>query len=495
MPLQLNPDVLASLTDEQRFELDVELLGIDEITTENPLVKYNNPFFGPVHHKQLAFNKDKTRLRAFLGGNRSAKSTGGLVDDIIQAVDREVVPEHLQDIKRWEPPFRCRIMAPDFKFTIEVVILEILKDWIPPSQLLDGNWRSAYDSKSSILRFANGSFFQLMSYEQDTNKFGGSSLHRNHFDEEPPRRIYKECRKRLIDTKGDTILTMTPETGFTDVMAEVWERRHEDNISVRKISMDDNPWISKEEIEEFVRDLTPEEERAYRHGDIVHFAGLVFDKYWSEELVTEEILSPTLRGQSVVVGIDPGIRYTGLVWVAFDDDNCALVFDSLKLQDHSVDMVVEQIRAKNEEWGLEPDYYVIDPTARNRNAVNAEAIEAEYERFEIYTVHGQNDVPAGVAQMQRRMHLKQLLFTENNVDLFWEIEHYRRDPKVKEKFAVIKEHDHILDALRYALMSRPHIGPSGLTGQEPTGFTPKSPDGMFIPRGAQRPLHPLGDLV
>lgn len=488
---------LENLSPAKRAEVERGLAQLDALLKANPLVQYNNAQLigeAKVHKKQMLFHSNKERIRAYLGGNRSAKSTGGTVDDIIQAIDADVVPDHLKDFKKWQPPFRCRIVTPDFSETLDVV-LEIIQRWCPQSQLRGGQWRTAYDKLRRTLHFQNGSYFQFMSYEQDTNKFGGAELERIHFDEEPPRRIYKECRKRLITTRGDILLTMTPETGFSDVMREVWDRRFEPNYFVEKISMDDNPWIAKEEIDEYVKDLTPEEERAYRHGDIVHFAGMVFDKYWTEDHIIPQLAPKDLQGQAVVVSIDPGMKNTGLSWIAYDDDNVATLFDSAKLMDQTIDQIADFIRQKNAKWKIqEPEYYVIDPSARNRTQVNAEAIEAEFANYGIYTVHGQNDVEAGILQLQRRMHANQFFATENNIEFFDEVDKYRLDPKVKDKFAVIKYNDHILDSVRYSIMSRPWIGSVKLKKR---GFTPRSPDevGPWHPSPKQSRPHPLGAMV
>jgi hypothetical protein len=44
-------------------------------------------------------------LKGFFGGNGAGKSWIGTLDDVIQLVDRDVVPKHLQEFKHWEPPF------------------------------------------------------------------------------------------------------------------------------------------------------------------------------------------------------------------------------------------------------------------------------------------------------------------------------------------------------------------------------------------------------
>lgn len=457
----LQLDAIEALEPEKREQAKLLLAQFEAAIAANPLLRYNNRDLYPdkVHEKQLAFHADKSRTRAVLGGNRSGKTYSAIVDDIIQAIDEDVVPDHLRPYKRWQPPFRCRIMAADFQHAMEVVIYEQVRQWVPYSQLVGGSWKTAFDKQQHILRFANGSWFQFMTYEQHVDMFRGAELERCHYDEEPPEDIYKENRKRLFTTRGDTIFSMTPEKGFTGIMTRILNSRHDDGVSVRHFTMFDNPWNSPADIEEFTRGMTEEEIRAAVYGEVVHFAGLVLSE-WTNDCIVPQIEAGSLADSTVIVGIDPGIRFTGLVWIAFDKEDNALVFDSLKLENHTVDRVCEEIRKKNARWNVKPIYSVIDPSARNRTATNAESVEGEYIRHGIPTVHGQNDLETGVFQIKRRLANGSLQVTANNHALIDEIEHYRFDPKADEDvFAVIRVNNHIIDAVRYVLMSRPHVGP------------------------------------
>src|SRR6185312_1225814 len=109
------------------------------------------------HEKQQEFHAPPfPPLRAFFGGNRSGKTTAAMCDTIIQAVDRDVVPDHLLAYKRWEPPFKCRIMTPDFGDTHEVV-LEKIREWCPRGQLKGGSFDRGYDKQRKVLWFKNDS--------------------------------------------------------------------------------------------------------------------------------------------------------------------------------------------------------------------------------------------------------------------------------------------------------------------------------------------------
>src|SRR5436190_17333130 len=194
--MKLNRQQYESLSPAQRAEVDEALLDLARLAEANPLVR-----FIP-HAKQATFLQSHDRVKAFLGGNRSGKTTCSIVDDIIQAVDGSCLPARLLPYKKWHGPFHRRIVVPDFTGTLEGVIFQKLREWAPPSQLLGGSWGDAYNKQKRLLHFQNGSWFQFMTFEQELSKLGGAALHRVHCDEEPPEDIWNECMARLIDYGG-----------------------------------------------------------------------------------------------------------------------------------------------------------------------------------------------------------------------------------------------------------------------------------------------------
>lgn len=426
--------------------------------------RLHNPLEAYVPHpKQVDLHAGvhNNRMRLFAGGNRAGKTTAGILDDIIQAAPAELVPEHLRPFKRFECPFYCRIMAPDFVSTMQPVIHQKLREWLPKDMLKGGSFDATYSKHDRTLRMECGCRFDFMTFEQSIDKFGGAALHRCHYDEEPPEDIRKECLMRLIDFGGDELFTMTPLMGMSWMFDGVWGRRHEDGIHVVVCDMDENPHLDEETKRAALDGLSEEEKQARKEGNFVHFGGLVYPKW--RDWKTPAIKSDQLEGCDVVVGIDPGIRFTGVVWVAFDQDNRAVCFAAEKLTNATPEVVAEKIRSVNRGWGLGGDHaeplYVIDPSARNRSLVNAQAVEGEYAACGIYTMHGQNDREAGVMNVRRRGEQGSFKWCGDLIDLTFEADRYRINDRPDGGFDVIKEHDHLLDALRYALMSRPW-GPS-----------------------------------
>lgn len=457
------------LSSEQRAQLEQLKTLRERILQDNPLEGLHtcpepcgDPQCRP-HPKQHEFLSSHDPVKAFFGGNQSGKTTAGIIDDIIQAVDREALPERLGRYKKFEPPFYCRIVAPDLQTTVEKVIFEKLREWLPRSQLKGDSFDTAYRKQTRKLEFKNGSWFDFMSFEMDLDKFGGVTLHRLHYDEEPPEEIRKEGGPRLMKYGGDEIFTMTPLQGMTWMFDGIYERRFEDGFKVVVVDMDDNPHLDEEAKQRALDGLTHEERQARKEGRFVHFAGLVFPEF-KEEHVVEPVSREHLKGQDIVVGIDPGLNYAGAVWLAFDDENHAVAFDELFLTNIDIERMSEAIHEKNRHWGFAANevLFVIDPSARNRTLVNSEMPQAEFQRFGIFAINGKSDQETGAFQIKRRLQNQPpaLLLTRNCQEFIKEMRQARKADTPDGKFKLLKEsspnrRNEVLDAGRYGLMSRP----------------------------------------
>jgi len=432
-----------------------------QIVQENPLERYNNPLLPRRHEKQMEFHLAQTRIKGIIAGNRCGKTIACKVDDVIQAVDRDRVPEHLQAVKKWEPPFTCWLGAPKYEKHRDTII-PILRKFIPKDQLVGDSFDKAFNGQNWHLRFKNGSQFFFKTYDQDVDAWASAEIQRVDWDEEPEGdhgySLRSEARARLVSTEGDEIIGMTPLFGLSWVHDKIWERRHDPGITVVQMRMEDNPWLTPQAIEEFASELTEEERRARVGGEFVHFGGLVYPEFKEEHIVASPP-SEHLRGQEIVVAIDPGIRTTGITFSAFDRDNSLLVFDELYLHDESAipEKASLHIRSKLEEWdlGLEETRFLIDPSARNRSLVDADRVQAAYRRAGIRARAAQHDVEAGVFEVKRRLVSGLLQISKKCTTLRWELGRYRIDPKEDGSFAVLKRDDHLCDPLRYTAMLRP----------------------------------------
>jgi len=457
--LKVDPGVLAGLAPGEREAVRDELRVLEEEFAKNPLLGYRP------HGKQRVFHAPPhPPLRAFFGGNRSGKSTATMVDTIVQCVDREIVPEHLLPIKRWEPPTN----------TLEGVVLQKIREWCPRSQLKGGGFDRAWDKQQRVLHFRNESWIQFFSNDQDLDKFGGAALHRVVFDEEPREDLRRECLMRLIDYGGEELYGCTPLHGMNWIFDEIYEPWERGELSpedgrVVVVDMDDNPHLNRETMARVLSGLSEEERQARKSGRFVAFAGLIYPQFskvrhvipelpgWADEKGREWFAPP---GVEVFCGVDPGIRHMcAVLWAYLDGDDRLVVFDEIAAQGQTIKEICVEVGRRNERWAVRPRWYVIDPAARNKNNQTGRSDQQEFMDNGVVTIPGQNAVGAGINRVKERLDADRLVVTANCVELVQEFKKYRwvKNSRNEDEPAQrpVKKDDHLLDALRYVVAQRP----------------------------------------
>lgn len=483
---------LALLSPEDRREVEE----LERAVAENPLYVYRP------HDKQRPFHAAKAALKVFLGGNRSGKSTCGFVDDIIQAIDPEACPPHLLKYKKFMldgQPFRCRIVIPDFKQPFKAAV-EVIRRWVPKAQLKGGSWETAFQKKDYVLEFENGSFFEFMTYEQDLDKFGGSTRDRIHYDEEPDgekgEAIREECSMRLIESvDGDELFTFTPLNGLgwtfdefeeakgPEVEKHVW--LDDEMIVVRSSIRDNREHIDLDKARARLAKLPERVRKAREDGEFIHFKGLVYPMFDHDLHVVATPAKRHVRSLEQFDGIDPGINTTAILFGGFDRDNCLLIYDELYLSDRWAipENAAPLIFDKRQHWGLPKRPYrtLIDPAGRNRELGTGDKVENHYYRAGVKTIRANNDVEPGVFEVMRRLEHRDaegepvplVLIAENCVNLLREINRYRQKPKEDGSFGVVKHDDHGCDVLRYICQARPLAPtPLAIPNDGPERWTP-----------------------
>lgn len=513
-----------------RLVVDRELAVLYEIVEENPLQGYV-PFGkrGTTEGAQLGFlAAGRVKHKMGIAGNRAGKTDIGVVDDLIQCVDRECLPSWLARYKCWDPPFKLRVVVGGLTEVLHGVMIPKWQALTPRSQLVGDAWDAAFDKSLRLLKFKNGSTVQFMSTDQDREKFAGADLDRVHFDEEPPPPngygIFVENRKRLIDRAGQLMFTMTPLLGLTWTYDEVYERRAEDRFHVEQWSMLDNPHLPEEEVrEEIAACKTEKERRAMIDGEFVHFRGRVLEQF-SDRHVIAAPDAKTVQDLDVVIGYDPGISRSGLVWAGFDRENGMLIFDELYLSntplayvehlpsgeirirkhhEQETPSILELVAMKNARWGVSPPYWVIDPSARIRDMQSArESVQSMLLRANISVIPGQNDRMTGILELQGRLESNALLVTDNCQNWLREAERWlvaedEQDGEAKPKGTVkgvsfkTVGPDHLMDPTRYLAMHRVWGGGTDITESEPKvwvpGVMPDSKD-LRLPSAAVAPM-------
>jgi phage terminase large subunit-like protein len=500
--LRIDPGVYAGLTDEVRAEVDRELAAYAALVDRNPLQALNLERYP----KQLAYLANRSFIKGFIGGNGTGKSTVGAIDDIVQCCDEAAVPAKLREFKRWEPPVFLRVAAPDDGVLDSTVLLKF-RELCPRDQLLGGSFDKAYDKAHRRLRFKNGSWILFNTFKQDRDSWAGVEVRRTRFDEEPPGEhgygLYTESVARLRKWMPDAqvCFTMTPLLGLTWV-ADILDRGDAWRVTA---GIRDNPFLpDPEAVIASLSHLSEAEKRAIIDGEFVHFAGAVVSL--ADEHVVPAVSADYLRDKSVYVGIDPGIRRGGVVWIAFDRDNGMLVFDELYPENLTVPRIAARIMVRNALWGLAPArdrdragryfremlrreelsgdefesvmgvlraprlgaggvVYIMDPAGGHRSLTGAGSVEDQFLHAGIAALRGDNDRRAGIMQLRSRLESGGLLVCENCVKLRWEAKRWlvASDEVIAEQRAKVKGAegsfatigpDHLWDPTRYVAQER-----------------------------------------
>jgi len=451
-----------------------------ELRKANPLIGYHP------HGKQEPFHKARRQVKVFVGGERSGKTLGGTMDDLINAVDVEVVPPWLGEYKIWglDEPFTCRVILPDYGQGYQEY-LNTLQAWCPGSQLYKGEWEHAYSERNHKVQFANGSFFDFMTQEQDLLKFGGTSRQRLHYDEEPKGHKGEMIREanvsRLIQYRGDELFTFSPVNGLgtighdlwegrgTEIAKEVWDKPEGDEDSPSMVlvvaNQDDNPYLSEEGKREAEAKMGEKMREARTKGLFVHAEGLVYPSF-SEELHVCDPLDPEfVAGLEQFDCIDPG-NNMAVLFAGFDSDNVLWVYDELFLTGTDAipaNTVAKMRELRVEKWGLpeKPKRTLIDPASAAMHHQTNKRTDALFREAGLFTIPADNAVEAGIQEMRGRLDncndqgdpQPLIQIARNCEGLLWERRRYRMEIE-DGKIVPIKENDHREDCGRYISMQR-----------------------------------------
>lgn len=446
------------LTKDPAVSAEVEKL--EALWKRNPLQKFRpHPAGKDGRQAQLEFIEATTAIIAAFAGNRFGKSTVLGICTLRECLDDELLPGWLRKHKRFEAPVSGWILVP-IETKIDDSFRPVFEKWTPKEAFQGGAWGKAFNGSNNTLRFSNGSTIAFKTYKQDHSTLGGASLHFVGYDEPPPKKHREECLYRLIDHGGFEMFAMTPldvNTGY--VRREIYKKRESPDITVVRGSIHDNPTLDQATKERALGSVSDIYRAAREFGEFVDVGGLIYPGF--ENCVVDEFKPEFVRGlRDVVVGIDPGMRNAGIIWVGFDDENVAFVFDEMLLQDKGVEDYARAIRFVNSKWQIRPEHmaYVCDPNARVRSAVDGARVHTALGQQGIHCNFANNDHETGFDQIRARMANQRLFVGRNCVGLRDEADEYvAKEPEEGKDDSFLepeKGNDHRLDAFRYAIMER-----------------------------------------
>lgn len=166
---------------------------------------------------QMALLTEPARVKMIRTGNQAhGKTTCALAELIYRC----------QGNHPWldtrTPPITCWVICASWKQSVAIQrkLWELVpRDWVSPTMKFDP--RHGFGQHAPILVFRNGSTIAFRTSKQDALDMAGSTIDVVLFDEPPrSRRIFEECKKRVMARNGVVVLSMTPVNAPIDWIKE-----------------------------------------------------------------------------------------------------------------------------------------------------------------------------------------------------------------------------------------------------------------------------------
>lgn len=290
------------------------------------------------------------------------------------------------------------------------------------------------------------------SYDQRREAFQGTEQDVILLDEEPPMDVYTECLMRTMTNNGMVMLTFTPLMGMSEVVLSILPKGTESEDGetdesqskfVVSASWDDVPHLSPAAKQQLWDSIPPFQRDSRTKGIPQLGAGAIYPVPESDIIVPDfAIPDHWPRGYA----LDVGWNRTAALWGAHDLESDIIYLYSEHYRGQAEPSVhAESIRGRGK-WipGC------IDPAARGRSQRDGEQLKQQYEDLGLDLMNANNAKEAGIyAVWQRLSYGKMKVFSSLNN---WKSEFrlYRRD----DKGQVVKINDHLMDCMRYIVMTR-----------------------------------------
>lgn len=447
------------LNEQEQKEL---LEALEIVANDEKYNKFNNMFpetglyRRELYKKHLNFFRAgaKYRERAFIAGNRIGKSEAGAFETTCHLTG--LYPDWWEG-KRFNKPILAWAggdTAATCRDIIQNKLLGSIGDFgsgmIPKDLIVETKTRrNVPDAIETIrVRHATGGISTLVikTYDQGREAWQGAEVDFVWVDEECDQSVYGEALIRLMTTQGSAILTFTPLSGLTELVTNFLENSQETDAKYPKhittVSWDDVPHISQEMKEEMLAATPPALRDARSKGEPTVGSGRIYPVDMNK-VVVDDFKIP--KHWMKAYGFDVGWNASACTFGAWDRDNDVVYIYSEHKQGEVEPVIHAQTIKARGTWLRG----VIDPASRGRSQIDGNNLFQLYKKEGLNIYPADNAIEAGIYEVWQRLSTGRLKIFSSCTSLIKEFNLYHRN----DKGAIVKKNDHLLDSLRYLLMS------------------------------------------
>ena len=432
-----------------------------------------------------ALKKFTSSIKVFglLGGNRSGKTVLGAFLAVAWCLGKdyfknEPVWDIVKDLPIPKGPVNVWVVGLDYGVLRDVIWYEKLRHGKnhPPFLPDDASViRKVSDGDFQVF-FENGSVLTGKSADAGRDKFQGASVDLVWIDEECEEGVFDECYQRTVDCAGKILLTLTPLIDINSGVRTPWVYDlYEQFLAKDKdlqfcfLSTLNSPFVPEEEKARLITKWTGDpEEGARLYGKFVRRSGLVYPLWNRAKHVVPAFAIP--RHWKRIVSIDPAATgVTAAIWIAVSDTGDLYAhreyYEREKIvSEHAKDIQIMCAGDPVDIWLLDPKW------GSQRNAETHKSGAQLWREAGIpvrlpdvgtdYGLHISREYINATLEGPTARHPKFYIF-EGMPNFEFEITHYTYDSfakgenKGQSKEKPRKRHDHLLNAMQYAMTLRP----------------------------------------
>ena len=432
------------------------------IDTFYPTLENRNQYL-----KHMAFYEAGAtfNFRLFLAANRSGKTISGLFETTCHATG--VYPDWWKG-KRFDKPLNILVCGKKSDTVRDILQFGLLgrkstvgTGMIPREYI--GKIFSARGVVDAVdyveIKHISGglSVINFKSYTEGRDSFEGTTYDLVWFDEEPPLDVYAEAITRTATVEGIVYLTFTPLEGPTPLILSYLnpptiKDEFDDSIDLPSGAVIQQGWTDVPHLTEKIKKLLLSKWPTSQHdartkGIPVLGSGAIYGVP-EDEFVIKPVEIP--KWWRKIYGLDTGSQNTAAVWLAIDPDtdiyyiysNYKKGIDKRDIEDDPPFIHAQAIKARGDWIPGAIDYAGTDQSDGQR-------IKDIYIKHGLLVENADKRVEAGLLEVLERLSLGRLKVFNTCEQLLEEYRVYHRN----EKGHIVKKNDHLMDAMRYAVMS------------------------------------------
>jgi PBSX family phage terminase large subunit len=376
-----------------------------------------------------SFCEATKRLNIWVGAVRSGKTYSSI--------------HKLIDILRNGPDGACMIIGVNRDSIQRNVLLDLYR-------ILGFPAPSSKSTESKL--YGKHIYFIGANDEGSVRRIQGSSLASAYVDEATciPAPFWRMLLSRLSIKDAQLLATCNPEGPAHWLKKEYIDRANELDLIYWNFTLEDNPSLDKKYVESLKKEYSGMWYKRYILGEWAVAHGLVYDSFDHLNIFSDRLTPPNYY----TIGLDYGTtNATAAVLLAITPTQWPQIrveeeyyYDSAKKGRSQTDSeLAEDIKEFIGYKSINAIY--IDPAAAS--------LKAELRRKNLPVIDAKNDVLQGIKVTSKFIAQKNIVIHRGCQVLLDHIQSYAWDPKAADRGEdkPLKVRDHILDALRYAILS------------------------------------------